>query len=106
MVDVTIGDELAGRNFYFVNFEEKQGCLFTSPRTTVEMTREGNVCVFRNTGSLPAVNVHFVCPKSAERFVADDNWFWLEPGETKRVWVNDPGVVERIDWWQDASPGI
>ena len=106
VVDVTIGDELAGRNFYFVNFEEKQGCLFTSPRTTVEMTREGNVCVFRNTGSLPAVNVHFVCPKSAERFVADDNWFWLEPGETKRVWVNDPGVIERIDWWQDASPGI
>ena len=103
VADVMIGKELAGRNFYFVNFEAKQGCLFTSPQTAVEMACEGNVCVFRNTGGRPAVNVHFVCPKASDRFVAEDNWFWLEPGETKRVWVSDPEAIERIDWWQSAN---
>jgi len=100
VADVTVEGELVGRNFYFVNFEAKQGCLFTAPPTRVEMTREGNVCVFRNTGSRPAINVHFVYPKASEKFVAEDNWFWLEPGETKRVQVNDPDAIERIAWWQ------
>jgi beta-mannosidase len=43
----------------------------------------------KNTGSLPAVGVHVGRPGHADTFFADENYLWLEPGETKSVKVSD-----------------
>jgi len=48
---------------------------------TVRVTAE-----IRNAGALPAVKT-CVAVDGADRAVADDAYFWLEPGETKMVVV-------------------
>lgn len=39
-------------------------------------------------GQRPAVVVHLDSPGHADTFRISDNYFWLEPGESKTVTVN------------------
>lgn len=99
VADVTVDGVLRGRNFYYVNFEARQGCLFGGPKATLDVAVADGTYVIRNTGTVPAVNVHFVCPRVSDRLVADDNFFWLDPGEVKRVKVNLVEGIDRVACW-------
>ncbi len=48
----------------------------------------------RNASDRPAVGVHFLCSQNEDTFVCSDNYFWLMPGESKLVFVND---------WRDVA---
>jgi len=103
VADLTVDGTLVGRNVYYVNFEAKQGCLFQMPATRLTVTRHGDVFEIRNVGNRPAINVHFVCSQTTDRFSPEDNYFWLEPGEVRRVGVNDPSIVEKVAFWNEGK---
>jgi beta-mannosidase len=86
--DVLRAGVLAKRNYYFTNFELAKDCLFELPKTKLSVeVREGKVVV-KNDGTLPAVGVEISQPGHLDEFFAEDNYFWLDPGETKIVPVN------------------
>ena len=61
--------------------------------------------VVKNEGSLPAVGVEISHPGHLDEFFAEDNYFWLEPGETKTVSVN---VIEglSVKAWNAEAVGL
>lgn len=67
------------------------------PTASLEYTVEGNTYTVTNTGDVPAVGVHFICPEVSDTFRCSDNYFWLEPGETKQITVNSTEGVEGFD---------
>jgi beta-mannosidase len=54
--------------------------------------------VMKNTGSLPAVGVNVGRPGHAGTFFADENYLWLDPGETKSVPVNETEGLKVFGW--------
>ncbi len=94
---------LAGRCYYYLNYEESQGCLFNLPRTTIDYRIEGNTYIVKNTGKVPAVAVNFNCAAVSDTFTPADNYFWLEPGEEKRITVNSTAGVEGFQYWNEAT---
>ncbi|MEI6169120.1 MAG: LamG-like jellyroll fold domain-containing protein [bacterium] len=76
------------RTFYFVNYEAKKDSLFELPATTYELAAGNGVARVTNTGLHPAVGVTISRPGHADTFSADDNAFWLDPGESRTVAVN------------------
>ncbi len=88
VADIYMNQTLQHRNFYFVNFERYQGCLFNLPRTTLSLKIEKQKAIITNTGRIPAVAVNLVCPGYMDRFMASDNFFWLDAGESKTVDIN------------------
>lgn len=77
-----------GRTFYWLNFSEETGCMFRIPKTSLSLKKNNGKAVITNEGSVPAVGVHFLCADVSDKFVAEDNYFWLEPGETVSVKTN------------------
>lgn len=77
-----------GKTFYWLNFAKEVGCIMQIPETTLSLKKEKGKAIITNTGTLPAVGVHFLCGGISDKFVAEDNFFWLEPGETVEVGVN------------------
>ncbi len=86
--------------FYWLNFKEKPGCIMNLPRTTLQVTREGNEFVITNTGNVPAVGVHFEGWSKFEYTYENDGYFWLEPSETKKIKVfnGNPEKI-KVDCW-------
>lgn len=89
VVDVRRNNTLAQRAFYWSNFEYAKDSLFNLPETKLSLQVEGNTVILANTGSVPAVAAHVLRPGHLDSFTADDNYFWLDPGESKKVTVND-----------------
>ena len=85
VADVSVEGRLVARNFYYLNYESSRGSLFAMPKTSVTFHRASNAFVIRNTGDKPAINVHFDCDAVADRFLPEDDFIWLEPGEEKDV---------------------
>jgi beta-mannosidase len=103
VTDVRRNDVLSQRNYYFINFAGAPDCLFNLPKTELEMkTHNGEVTV-KNTGKMPAVGVEIARPGHLDTFSADENYFWLSPGETKVVRVNDTANVT-VKAWNSTSP--
>jgi len=75
------------RTFYFVNYEAVKGSLFKLPRTTVRLRTTPGRATVTNVGKLPAVGVAVLRLGHLDTFTADDNYFWLEPGETHQIQV-------------------
>jgi beta-mannosidase len=81
--------QLAFRTFYWLNYEKEKDCLQHLPSVTLQLNIAGaNQIEVSNTSSLAAVGVHVEQPGKAHLFQIDDNYFWLEPGETKSLCVN------------------
>lgn len=96
--EVQVDGQLVDRTFYFVNYETKKGCLFELPKTRLNMQIHGNKVLVKNEGSLPAVGVNISRPGHLDTFTIDDNYFWLNPGESHSVTVNSSeGLV--LDAW-------
>ena len=98
VTDVLQDGEPAARNFYYTNFEPVQDCLFHLPKTTLTMeARDGQVTV-RNQGPLPAVGVAVARPGHLDTFLIDDNYLWLDPGESKTIGVNATDGLQLSAW--------
>ncbi len=98
VVDVIKGDALAGRSFYFLNYETVKGSMFKLPRTTLSMEAKDGQAFVTNTGALPAAGVAVLRPGHLDTFTASDNYFWLEPGESKTVVVSSTEGLEISAW--------
>ena len=88
VVELLVDGKLHGRTFYWMNFKAKCGCLFELPKTTLKVEKEPGMAVITNTGDVPAVAVNFLCSKISDKFIAGDNFVWIEPGETLRIETN------------------
>ncbi len=97
-VEVLVDDQLEDRTFYWINYEAKKGCLMNLPRTRLSMSTQGDTVTIRNQGDLPGVGINLSRPGHADTFLADENFFWLNPGEVKRVKVNDTRGL-RLEAW-------
>lgn len=94
VVEIRRNKQLTHRSYYWSNFERNKDCLFNLPTTTLSMKVEGTNVTLTNSGSLPAVAAHVLRPSHLDTFTADDNYFWLEPGESRQIVVSDSrGVV-------------
>jgi beta-mannosidase len=88
VVEVVKDGQMVDRTFYWTNYEMQKGSLFTLPKTTLKLeTMEGRATVM-NMGDIPAVAVNVSQPGHLDTFTIEDNYFWLDPGETKTVVVN------------------
>ncbi|MEK0316687.1 glycoside hydrolase family 2 protein [Cohnella sp. 56] len=99
-------DGLLHRTFYWINFDGRQGVLTRLPRTslTMELDAEGAATV-HNAGPLPAVGVELyrdadeaLVPERPAHLLCEDNFFWLDAGETRTVAVNDTRSVAVRAW--------
>ncbi len=97
-VEVVVDGKLEDRTFYWVNYEARKDCLMDLPKTQLLMTVKGETVTIRNRGSLPAVGVNIQCPGHEDTFLADENFFWLNPGEVKTVRVNETKGL-RLEGW-------
>ncbi len=89
VVDVHREGAPPGRTFYWINFEAVHDCLFTLPRTTLDWSANATGIAVTNTGERPAVGVHIDRPGHLHTFTVEDNYFWLDAGETRFVGVNN-----------------
>lgn len=74
--------------FYFFNFQAAQGCLFALPRTALRLAVSDGCARVANVGKRPAVGVCVERPGHADTFTAWENFFWLDPGEERRIRVD------------------
>ena len=65
------------------NTPTRLSCRLVSAARETE-TQARLVAEVKNAGALPAVNTSVEVPGSV-RFAADDNFFWLEPGESRTI---------------------
>lgn len=98
--EVEADGEVADRSFYASNYESRRGCLFELPRAGLVCTGEGNTVTVACTGDVPAVGVTVKSPHP-ETFTAQDNFFWLEAGESRSIQVSDALGV-----WAEALNSI
>ena len=89
---------MADRTFYFVNYEQTKDSLFGLPRTKLSLEAKAGKAVVTNTGTLPAVGVAVLQPGRMDTFTANDNYFWLDPGESHTVEVNSTEGLTLEAW--------
>ena len=89
---------LLARNWYFTNYESKQGCLLASKPSQVTMTQEGDRLILSNSSDYPAVGVTVSVPGEADRLSVTDNYLWIDGGETVTVTMNTTTRAV-VDWW-------
>jgi beta-mannosidase len=92
------GGQRVNGTFYFVNYGRQQDSLFDLPRTTLAHRCECDQVVVTNTGTLPAVAVNVFDVAALDTFTANDNYFWLEPGESRRFAISSSGQL-RVEAW-------
>ena len=91
-------NKLIARNWYFSNYETRQGVLLESKPSEVTMKRKGNRLVITNRSDHPAVGVTVSAPGHASEFMPSDNYMWVDPHEKVTVTTNVPQSIA-IDWW-------
>ena len=98
VVEVRLDGIIVDRTFYWMNYVASQGCLFNLPRTQLSLTVKEDCLIVENVGNKPAVAVNFVCDHISDSFVTDDNFFWLNKGETREIVVNRTDVATVRAW--------
>jgi beta-mannosidase len=98
VMDVLKNGVLVQRNYNFTNFETVKDCLFNLPKANVSMEVKDGEAIVKNMGALPAVGVNISRPGHLDTFTVEDNYFWLDAGETKSVKVNDTKDLV-VDAW-------
>lgn len=93
------------RSFYWMNYEHYQGSLFYMlPFTELTVTEEEGDLVVSNVGDKPAVAVQFAVEGISDQFIADDNFFWLDAGESRVIRANRTEGVGVKAWNSAAIP--
>lgn len=103
VMDVLKKGVLIQRNYNFTNYEPVKDCLFNLPKSSVTMEIKGDTVVVKNTGKIPALGVNVGRPGHLDTFTADDNYFWLDAGESKTVKVSDTSGLT-LDGWNMEKP--
>jgi len=98
VTEVNRNGALAKRNYYFTNFSPEKDCLFNLPKAKVNLKADGDHVMVRNDGQLPAVGVNVCRPGHLDTFFVEDNYFWLEPDEARRIAVNTTDGVVVKGW--------
>lgn len=101
VAEVRKNGALADRTFYFVNYEAAKGSLFKLPRTTVSLRTTPGQATVTNAGKWPAVGVAVLRLGHLDTFTADDNYIWLEPGETHQIRVDTTEGLSVQAWNMD-----
>ena len=94
-VDLYVEGKYVNRTFVYFNYEYEQGSLFYLPRTSLTYSVSGNTVTVKNTGDLPAVGVELLTSDTS-KFVTEDNFFFLNAGETVTLTVSDGSMVEGV----------
>jgi len=105
MVEVRSGHQLVDRTFYWLNFAQRQGCLFGLPKTRLEVAKTKDGLAITNSGALPAVGVRVQRPNHMDTFTCSASYLWLQPGETVHVKAH-PTEGVRVDAWNAPPIGI
>jgi len=103
VMDVLKNGVLVQRNYNSTNFETVKDCLFNLPEANVSMEVKDGEAIVKNMGALPAVGVNISRPGQLDTFTVEDNYFWLDAGETKSVKVNDTKDLV-VDAWNIMKP--
>ena len=84
---------------YWLNYTAIQGCLFNRPATQLAIAADGDEAVtISNVGAKPAIGVHFDCPAMSHHFSCADSYFWLDPGEKRRIAVSQVKGLAVAAW--------
>ena len=94
-VELYVDGQYVNRTFVYFNYEYEPGSLFYLPRTSLTYSVSGNTVTVKNTGDLPAVGVELLTSDSS-KFVTEDNFFFLNAGETVTLTVNNGSMVEGV----------
>lgn len=95
-IDLFVNGKYENRTYAYLNFESDPGCLFYLPRTNLTYSISGNELTIQNTGSKPAVGVQVLAPATSDTFVTEDNFFFLNAGETVTLTVSNGKAVEGV----------
>lgn len=95
-VELYVDGQYVNRTFVYFNYEYEPGSLFYLPRTSITYSVSGNTVTVKNVGDLPAVGVEILCGDHTDTFVTEDNFFWLNPGETVTLKVSDGKLVSGV----------
>lgn len=98
VVEVAKNGKPVDRTFYFVNFEAVKDSLFEMPTTTLSLKVDGTTATITNTGKLPAVGASVQRVGHLDTFTADENYIWLDAGESKTINVSDTQGLT-VDAW-------
>ncbi|MBO4770092.1 MAG: beta-mannosidase [Clostridia bacterium] len=90
------GSRQVARSWYFANYEQKRGCLFTLPKTRLSFENTDNAVIIRNESDVPAVCVNFDCPEYSDVLRPDDGCIWINPHETIEIRTNYPDKIKKI----------
>jgi beta-mannosidase len=96
--EVRIDGRTHHRTFYWFNYKDKPGCLFSRPRTSLAWEVQGNELTVANTGNLPAVGVTVECLPHDTEFTVSDSVFWLEAGEKRVLQVSHDDGLSVTAW--------
>ncbi len=104
VAEISTDGVLRDRVFYWLNYVSIQGCLFDLPRTQLSLGRDDDgYLTVANAGGKPAVGVHFVCPECSDEFSCEDSYFWLDPGEERRILTSHQAGVRVAAWNADET---
>jgi beta-mannosidase len=103
VVEVRQAGGVADRTWYWLNYAARPGCLFTLPRTELQVSRRPGAVVVRNVGRVPAVGVQVVSGQP-ERLRVEDGYFWLDPGEQRRLAVQGDQAGLAVAAWNASAP--
>ena len=93
------GNQVVDRVFYWLNYAQVQGCLFSTPATQLALEAiDANAVMISNIGDRPAAGVHFDVPAISHHFSCADSYFWLEPGERRPIEVSQLEGVGVAAW--------
>jgi beta-mannosidase len=104
VAETFVEDALADRSYSFFNVEAVKDCLFNLLRTQLQAQCHGGMATVTNQGALAAVGVTLAQPGHADTFLPADNCFWLEPGESRSIDVNQCSGLTVGAWNADAVP--
>ena len=104
VAEVCSGEQELFHTFWFTNTEVRPGSLFNLPRTSLSLTRDGELVVVTNTGDKPAIGVNVSAPGHTNKLIVSDNYFWLWPGESREVRVNLPHELAADCWNKHGNP--
>ena len=82
----------------FTNYETKQGCILESKRSKLSYSQNGRILILKNNDVIPAVGVTVEVPGKASSLLLSDNYFWMDPGEEKKIEINVDGIAVVKGW--------
>lgn len=98
LVQVIVEGEVKDSTFYWANYAYKQGCLLNLPQTELKLSFKADKMIVTNMGKKPAVAVNFDCSKVSDTAFLEDNYFWLDSGETRTINTNTLSISGVKAW--------